>query len=380
MRIGFDLRLPAYQMGGISQYGLHLLPALARLDGDNEYLIFHHRRDGRSHLPQNSPNFQRRTVWTPCHHRLERWALATELLPLRLDLLHSPDFIPPAAGARRFVITVHDLNFLYHPQFLTSDSRRYYAGQIGWAVEKASLIAADSEHTRQDLIERLNVPPAKVHTIPLAANPLYQEDLPETAVADTLAHFNLPRGFVLFVGTLEPRKNLIMLLRAYHAARQAPGLDLPLVLVGRAGWLYEEVFATIAQLELTGSVVHLTAVADRQLAALYRAAAVLVQPSHYEGFGLPPLEAMHSGCPVIASHRASLPEVVGSGGLLLDPDDQDSWSEAIVRVVNESELRAEMVAAGRAQATQFSWSKTAAMTLALYREALQNGRRPTANS
>jgi glycosyltransferase involved in cell wall biosynthesis len=380
MRIGFDLRLPAYQMGGISQYGLHLLPALARLDGDNEYLIFHHRRDGRSHLPQNSPNFQRRTVWTPCHHRLERWALATELLPLRLDLLHSPDFIPPAAGARRFVITVHDLNFLYHPQFLTSDSRRYYAGQIGWAVEKASLIAADSEHTRQDLIERLNVPPAKVHTIPLAANPLYQEDLPETAVADTLAHFNLPRGFVLFVGTLEPRKNLIMLLRAYHAARQAPGLDLPLVLVGRAGWLYEEVFATIAQLELTGSVVHLTAVADRQLAALYRAAAVLVQPSHYEGFGLPPLEAMHSGCPVIASHRASLPEVVGSGGLLLDPDDQDSWSEAIVRVVNESELRAEMVAAGRAQATQFSWSKTAAMTLALYREALQNGRRPTADS
>jgi glycosyltransferase involved in cell wall biosynthesis len=380
MRIGFDLRLPAYQMGGISQYGLHLLPALARLDGDNEYLIFHHRRDGRSHLPQNSPNFQRRTVWTPCHHRLERWALATELLPLRLDLLHSPDFIPPAAGARRFVITVHDLNFLYHPQFLTSDSRRYYAGQIGWAVEKASLIAADSEHTRQDLIERLNVPPAKVHTIPLAANPLYQEDLPETAVADTLAHFNLPRGFVLFVGTLEPRKNLIMLLRAYHAARQASGLDLPLVLVGRAGWLYEEVFATIAPLELTGSVVHLTAVADRQLAALYRAAAVLVQPSHYEGFGLPPLEAMHSGCPVIASHRASLPEVVGSGGLLLDPDDQDSWSEAIVRVVNESELRAEMVAAGRAQATQFSWSKTAAMTLALYREALQNGRRPTANS
>jgi len=380
MRIGFDLRLPAYQMGGISQYALHLLPALARLDGENEYLIFHHRRDGRAHLPANAPNFQRRTVWTPCHHRLEKWALAAELLPHRLDLLHSPDFIPPLAGARRFVITVHDLNFLYYPQFLTADSRRYYAGQIAWAVEKASQIAADSEHTRQDLIARLNVPPARVHTIPLAANPLYLEDLPETAVTATLNHFNLPRGFILFVGTLEPRKNLVMLLRAYHAARQEMGLDVPLVMIGQPGWLYEEIFAAIAGLELEDRVVHLTAVTDQQLAALYRAATVLVQPSHYEGFGLPPLEAMHCGCPVIASNRASLPEVVGSGGLLLDPDDQDSWSEAVFRVVNDTELRAEMVVAGRAQAAQFSWSKTAAMTLGLYREALQDGRRTTVNS
>ena len=110
MRIGIDCRLPYYQMGGISQYVLHLLPALAAIDSENEYVVLHSRKDGRSHLPPNAPNFRRHNVWTPCHHRLERWALSAELLPLRLDVLHSTDLITPACGAKRHVITVHDLN------------------------------------------------------------------------------------------------------------------------------------------------------------------------------------------------------------------------------------------------------------------------------
>ncbi|MCA9936451.1 MAG: glycosyltransferase, partial [Anaerolineales bacterium] len=143
MHIGIDARLPYYQMGGISQSVLHLLPTLAALDRGNRYTVFHLGRDGRTYTP-SAPNFQRRDLYTPCHHRLERWALGAELLPHRLDVLHSPDFIPPALGAKRRIITVHDLNFIYYPQFLTEDSLRYYNGQIQWACQTADHIAADS--------------------------------------------------------------------------------------------------------------------------------------------------------------------------------------------------------------------------------------------
>jgi glycosyltransferase involved in cell wall biosynthesis len=357
-------------MGGISQYILHLLPALAELDGQNQYTIFHSRKDGRSHQPV-ATNFRRRNLWTPCHHRLERWTLALELVTQRLrggalDVLHSPDFIPPVFGARRHIITIHDLNFIYFPDFLTPESRRYYAAQIEWAVRAADHISADSHTTRRDLIQRMGVAPQKVTTIHLAANPLYEKSYPDTAVRKTLRRTNLPPDFILFVGTLEPRKNLPTLIRAYHQLRRQTAVDVPLVLVGGKGWMYDQVFVTIKELGLDGQVRHLSGLHDRQLAHLYAAASVLVTPSYYEGFGLPALEAMHGGCPVIVSNRGSLPEVVGQAGILLEPDDVDAWSQAMERVLTDSELRADLVAKGRRQAQKFSWRKTAAATLALY--------------
>ncbi|MBK8986760.1 MAG: glycosyltransferase family 4 protein [Chloroflexi bacterium] len=366
MHIGIDARLPFYQMGGISQYTVHLVQALAEIDPTNAYTIFHSRRDGRSYLPP-AANFRRRNLWTPSHHRLERLALAAELLPHRLDVLHSPDFIPPAAGARRSIITVHDLNFIYYPEFLTAESRRYYAGQIAWAVQRADHISADSHATRRDLIEQLGVPPQKVTTIHLAANPLYERPFAPEAIQPTLSQYNLPRGFILFVGTLEPRKNLPMLLRAYKLLRQETAVDIPLILVGGKGWIYDEIFATIEALGLRDHVRHLSGVYDEQLAHLYHGAGVLVTPSHYEGFGLPALEAMHCGCPVIVSNRGSLPEVAGDAGWLLDPDDKTAWAAALARTLTDSDLRAGMIARGHAQAQTFSWRQTAVQTLALYR-------------
>ncbi|MEZ4516388.1 MAG: glycosyltransferase [Chloroflexota bacterium] len=220
MRIGIDCRLPFYQMGGISQYIIFLIQALAEIDTDDEYFLFHSRKDPRDYRPAGDPRFQRVNLWTPCHHRLERQALAVEIAPHSLDMFHSPDFIPPTGGAPRRVITVHDLTFLHYPQFLTPESRRYYNDQIAWAVRTADHISADSEATRQDILTLLDGSPAKISTILLAANPLYAEPVTPTEIAATLDKYGLESDFVLFVGTLEPRKNLPTPLRAMNLLHQ----------------------------------------------------------------------------------------------------------------------------------------------------------------
>ncbi len=365
MKIGIDVRLLYYQMGGISQSVLHLLPALAALDGENRYVVVQMGKDGRCYTPA-AANFRRHNVFTPCHHRLEKWTLAAELLPLGLDVLHSPDFIPPAFGARRRVITVHDLNFIFYPQFLTAESSRYYRDQIGWACRVASHIVADSHATRHDLLTQLDVPPEKVTTVYLAANPLYAQPYSTEQIEATLATCGLRPGFILFVGTLEPRKNLPTLVRAYARLRQM-GIDVPLVLVGGKGWIYEEIFATIAALGLGDHVRHLSGIFDAQLAHLYHAAGVTVTPSFYEGFGLPALEAQHCGCPVVVSRRGSLPEIVGPEGVMVDePEDVEAWAQTLYRVLTDEALRAQMVARGYRQVMGFSWQQTAVKLLQIY--------------
>ena len=189
----------------------------------------------------------------------------------------------------------------------------------------------------------------------------------ETAVHETLGKYNLPQGFILFVGTLEPRKNLPTLIRAYDKLRRETAVDVPLVLVGSKGWIYDQIFATIDELNLRQHIHHLSGVYDESLAHLYHGAGVLVTPSHYEGFGLPALEAMHCDCPVIVADRGSLPEVAGEAGLILDPDNVAAWAEGIHQVLSDSQLRGEMVKKGREQAKKFTWRNTAVETLRLYR-------------
>lgn len=365
MHIGIDCRLPTYQMGGISQYTIHLIQALGTLGAESRYSIFHSRRERRSFVPKKD-NFSRSDLWTPCHHRLERYTLAAELSGRDLDVFHSPDFIPPVAGAKRRIITVHDLTFMYYPEFLTPESRRYYLDQIGWAVSAADHIIADSEATRMDLVKLLNVNAEKVTTIYLAANPIHSRDISPEEVEETVEALQIGRGFVLVVGTLEPRKNIPMLLNAYKQLRMGHRIAVPLILVGSRGWLDTEIFQTIGQLGLDNHVLHLSGLTDLQLAHLYRAAGVLAFPSSYEGFGLPALEAMYAGCPVVVSNRGSLPEVVGEAAVVLEPDDVDGWAEALWHVLSDREYAQSLKVAGLEQAQQFSWAKTAAATAAVY--------------
>ncbi len=367
MQIGIDARIAHYSRGGIRSYVVHLLTALAELDGDADYHILRSRK-GHDILPAHA-DFRHVACWTPSHHRLERWTLGIEIARLGLDLLHSPDFIPPAFGYHRSVVTVHDLNFLYYPRFLTSKSRRYYNEQIEWAVERADHILADSQATQADLVSLLDVASDKITVVHLAADRSFRP-LPESAARDVAAQYHLEPGFLLFVGTLEPRKNVPGLLLAYRMLLTQKVTDEPLVLVGGKGWLYEEIFDRVQALDLHDHVCFLHGVPDADLPGMYSAASVLAMPSFYEGFGLPALEAMSCGTPVVAADRASLPEVVGEAGLLVDPEDPEGLCEALKRVLTDDAERERMRKAGLEQAEAFSWECVAQETRAVYEDVL----------
>ncbi len=362
MLIGLDVRLHAYAQGGISRYARRLAMELPRQMADERLLVIAHRRETE---PLPLPDTVRTIrAWTPPHHRLERWALGCELLPWRLDVLHSCDFIPPAWGARRFVITVHDLTFLHYPQYLTAEARSYYNDHIAWAVGHADAIIADSYATQNDLEILLHVPRQRITVIHLAADERFRP-LPAAQTREVLARYKLTPGYLLFVGTWEPRKNLPGLLSAL--ARLSDEERRPLVIAGRPGWLYDDIFAQVQSLKLTPWVRFIERVPESDLVALINGALLLTMPSFYEGFGLPALEAMQCGIPVVVSDRASLPEVVGEAGICVPPDDPQALADALRRVADDAALRARMKAAGLRQARKFTWAATARRTLEVYR-------------
>lgn len=362
--IGIDARLLAYRRGGIASYTHQLIEALAALDSKTHYAVLQRPRDPESYTP--ATNFRRVNCYTPAHHRLERTALSVELLPRRLDLLHSPDFIPPRLGARRQVITIHDLHFLHYPAFQTADSLRYYRDQIEWAVKRADHIFAQTQSTKEDIVAALGVSPSKITVHLLGVNPAFRV-LPTDDVTATLQPFHLPSDYLLFVGTIEPRKNILGLLAAYdHFTADYPDVP-PLLLVGQVGWNAD---ALVNAIESRPKVQWIRGVGMDALPALYNGARLLVLPSFHEGFGLPALEAMACGTPVVVAQRGGIPEVVGSAGVYIDPDDSASIADGIGRILADSALADQLRQDGLAQAAKFSWAHTARIALDVYQQVL----------
>jgi glycosyltransferase involved in cell wall biosynthesis len=364
MRIGIDARLVYYRQAGISQYTLRLLEQLAAIDPDDEFTVLQSRKDRSTLIHQT--NFRPHSLWTPPHHRLEQWVLPLEIAPLDLHVLHSPDFIPPFRRNCRSVITIHDLNFLLYPHFLTPESARYY-GQIDQAVLKCDHIIAVSESTKRDIVRLTGAPEHKITVVYEAAHPIYRP-LEDVQLCQTIKDkFGLCDDFILFVSTIEPRKNVPTLLMAYKQLLDNYRAPVNLALGGDKGWLSDEVFALVDKLGLQERVRFLGHVSPEDLLGLYNAAQVLVHPAFYEGFGLTPLEAMACGTPVIVSNTSSLPEVVGDAALLVEPTDVDGLAVAIWRVLSDPGLRKQMIQKGLQRARSFSWQKTAQETLEIYR-------------
>ena len=360
MRIGIDARLADYTSGGIARYTVQLAGAVHALATEHEIVALRSRRPKVA--PPAIASDHALSLHTPPHHRLERFSLPMELRSARLDLLHSPDFIPPR-GPWRKVITVHDLAYLRMPWLLTPESRRYY-NTIRRAVVWADAIIAVSEATARDLRELLDVPPDKVTVIYEAAD----QDLcpmPKEEAAHIVAErYGISGCYVLFVGTIEPRKNLPMLIQAISLLRRE--MPVQLVVAGRRGWLSEPVFEAVRRQAVEDGVVFLGDVSPGELQALYCAAEVLALPSLYEGFGLPPLESMACGTPVVVSNAAALAETVGDAGLIVRPDDANDIANGLGWVIANPAFRSTLAERGLARARSFSWARAARETLAVY--------------
>lgn len=363
--IGIDARLTAYRIGGINNYVRRLVAALERIDQQNQYTILHSRK---AEEPITS-RFNIGSVFTPPHHRIERIALSAELTRFNLDLLHSPDFIPPHRGARRHIITVHDLTFLLYPQHKDTDSRYYYNDQIEVAVNHADHILSVSEATKQDLVAMLGVQPDKITVQPNGIDKrfkAYSERKRGTLSTMFQNYEGLPGKYILFVGTLEPRKNIPCLLDAYAMLPPDVREAHALLLVGQPGWLFDDTLGRIESMQRSGFAIQIRSnISDTALVDIYNVASVVVLPSLYEGFGLPALEALACGVPAVVSNVSSLPEVVGDLGLLFDPNDPHALASAILRALSPEEQK-RALRHGPSHAAQFTWERSARIALSVY--------------
>jgi glycosyltransferase involved in cell wall biosynthesis len=377
MRIGIDARLNYHQPAGISRYTWHLLRAIAELNKEDEFVVFQHRKQPESLIQQ--ANFQRSTLFAPVHRSLEQFLLPLELMRYRLDLLHSTDFIPPLYSPVPSVITVHDLAFLHWPNFLTKDSAAYY-GQIDRAVRHTRHIIVPSQSTKQDLIGMLGTPDNKVSIIYEAPNPTFRPLPIEPTRKAVTKRFQIPESYIFFISTIEPRKNVNGLLTAFrHLLDKYNVEDTGLVLAGSRGWLYDETMDLVKKLNLEEKTFFLGRVTDEELHSLYVGARFHIHPAHYEGFGLPPLEAMACGTPTIVSNISSLPEVVSDAALLVDPKDTEEIAVAMHRLLTDQELHAELREKGLKRADCFNWEMAARSTLDVYRRVINPNAMPVSS-
>lgn len=370
LRIGIDYTAAVCQGAGIGRYTRELVRALAELDQRHDYVLFA-AAGGKQPADTAWPSgFQMRSVplsdralailW----HRLQL-PLWVELATGPIDIFHSPDFVLPPVQRAKTLVTVHDLSFIRYPQCADANLRAYLNKVVPRSVHRADLVLADSQSTKDDLVELLGVEPAKIGVVYPGVEERFRPIEDHANFEQVRKRYNLPPRFILGLGTLQPRKNFTRLIEAYSLlVTHHPSFHL--VIVGGKGWLYEEIFATVERLGLEEKVIFPGFAADEDLPALYSLADLFVFPSLYEGFGIPPLEALACGTPVITSDASSLPEVVGEAGLMVEATNVEALAQAMKQVLEEDSLREGMIAKGMEQARKFTWKEAASRLLTLY--------------
>lgn len=351
---------------GIGRYTFNLIRALAQVAPDRAFTVWYNPtlRNTRYDMMAlaRSPNVRLERLDVRTFSLQEQWRLPARLDECRAGLYHSPYYIMPYRPGTRTVVTLYDLMPLRYPHYFSPSQRLIFNLAIRLAVRAARRVIAISQATAQDLVQLLRVPLNKIDVIPLAADPAFQP-LPAQDVARVGEKYKLPESYVLSVGINKPHKNLGTLVEAWQRTKGEAGA---LVLAGA----WDARYPIAQDGAATEGMVFIPNIPEGDLPALYAGARVFVMPSLYEGFGLPMLEAMACGAPVIAANTSSLPEVAGNAALFFDPMDANALTEQILKVVRSSPLGEELRAKSLARAAQFSWEHTARETLQVYRTVL----------
>lgn len=286
------------------------------------------------------------------------------------DIYHGMNVLPLPSNRGKSIITIHDLYFLIRPEHTNFMTKLILPREARHAVRRCDAIIADSESTKRDIIENLGVDAEKVKVVYLAARPEFRVLSDAQILSAIRAKYTNNHPYILFLGTLEPRKNLVSLIQAFAMVKRTGNFPHKLILAGRRGWGYEDIFAEIERQNLSQEVIVPDYVENADIVGLYNAAELFVYPSLYEGFGLPVLEAMACGTPVITTNISSLPEVAGDAGVLVAPDDVGGLAQAMVRVISDQEYSSELRNKGLEQVKKFSWNKTAKETFRVYQQVL----------
>jgi glycosyltransferase involved in cell wall biosynthesis len=367
MRIAIDAR--KLHDFGIGTYIRNLLRYLARIDQDTEYVLLCSRAD-LNVVGQLGPNFRVVIESSPNYSFREQLHVPYLLLRERPDVFHATHYVLPPAVPCRCVVTIHDCIHLWFPQYLPSRAAYAYAKTAMWSAAKRSdRILTVSESSKRDILHFFNVSPEKIVVIYNAIDERFGVPPNEEDMARMRVRYQLDHGFVLYAGNIKPHKNLVRLIEAFDGVRKEGFDEVKLLIIGDEISKLPALRHAVHRHKLHKHVRFLGFVPDETLAILYRLAEVFVFPSLYEGFGLPPLEAMASGTPVVTSNLSSLPEVVGDAAILVDPYDADSIKDGITRVLRDRLLREQLRQRGLARARDFSWERSVARTREIYQEA-----------
>lgn len=371
MHVVIDTQALLEPLAGIGRYTHNLLKTFGEIDRENHYYLYYGAsfRQSRAALPHfDNPNFQNKLIRFP--GRIFR--LLTEkmhVLPVGsffsrgYDIYHGLNYHVPRLNFPS-ILNIYDLSYILFPQCFTKKRLGDIRRKVSSSVRRAEVIITGSEAAKADIVNSLKVAEEKIEVIPFGLERAFKP-VDAEKVAAIREKYRLPDRFILFVGTIEPRKNIIGLLDAYNRlGKSDPGL----VIVGRRGWLFQEIFKEVERLNLADKVIFPGHIPESDLPLVYNAASVFVYPSLYEGFGFPPLEAMACGVPVITSNTSSLPGIVGDAGILVNPEKTDEIVQAIKDVLEDDSRRQVMVKKGFERAKAFSWEKCARETIKLYKK------------
>jgi glycosyltransferase involved in cell wall biosynthesis len=381
MRIGIDVSRTVEESTGVGYYAKHLVHALAGIDPENDYLLYGIFYDcypegwKKVAIPK-SLNFRLHQKNSLSWLVRKRWVNAgrhKEKLLGGIDLLHSTAFTMPLVSHLKVIVTIHDLSFFVFPQHHTEANYQFVTRNVHQAARRADYIIADSESTKKDIMRFLHVPEERIEVIYLAAAEALGEKRSPDSITQIKSKYGIKKPYLLMVGSMEPRKNMTSALIAFKALKETKKIDFQFVIAGGKGWKNEAFYHLLKKLSIDEHLVLTGYVPEEDLPALYQGAEVFVYPSLYEGFGLPVLEAMSSGTPVITSNVSSLPEVAGDAALLVNPMEIFDLYKAMEALATRPELRDEFRSKGLERSEIFTWEKTARKTLEIYRKVFAAG-------